>query len=292
MANGGTLFIDEVGEMPLSMQVKLLRVLQNQRFMRVGGTAEIISRFRLVAATNRDLRDEVAKGRFREDLFRLSGGPLRVPPLRERREDIIGLAEAFAESYCQRYGRPSLRLTDAERACLLNYSWPGNVRELKNIIERAVILNAPLLELVSPSRATASGSGAGAFIIPDFPTIPELEERYLRYVLERTGGKVCGPDGAESLLRLKRTLGRQFRFKPGDRFSLHPKRFLGHPAAREKPSSKSITGGKPFGQISDGVPSCWANIAALATDRQSTVVFRALFRYCRYGVLIGCISSV
>lgn len=206
MANGGTLFIDEVGEMPLSMQVKLLRVLQNQRFMRVGGTAEIISRFRLVAATNRDLRDEVAKGRFREDLFyRLSVVPLRVPPLRERREDIIGLAEAFAESYCQRYGRPSLRLTDAERACLLNYSWPGNVRELKNIIERAVILNAPLLELVSPSRATASGSGAGAFIIPDFPTLPELEERYLRYVLERTGGKVCGPDGAESLLRLKRS---------------------------------------------------------------------------------------
>ena len=206
MANGGTLFIDEVGEMPLSMQVKLLRVLQNKRFMRVGGTAEIISRFRLVAATNRDLRDEVAKGRFREDLFyRLSVVPLRVPPLRERREDIIGLAEAFAESYCQRYGRPSLRLTDAERACLLNYSWPGNVRELKNIIERAVILNAPLLELVSPSRATASGSGAGAFIIPDFPTIPELEERYLRYVLERTGGKVCGPDGAESLLRLKRS---------------------------------------------------------------------------------------
>lgn len=102
--------------MPLSMQVKLLRVLQNQRFMRVGGTAEIISRFRLVAATNRDLRDEVAKGRFREDLFyRLSVVPLRVPPLRERREDIIGLAEAFAESYCQRYGRPSLRLTDAER---------------------------------------------------------------------------------------------------------------------------------------------------------------------------------
>ena len=143
---------------------------------------------------------------FFTDLFyRLSVVPLRVPPLRERREDIIGLAEAFAESYCQRYGRPSLRLTDAERACLLNYPWPGNVRELKNIIERAVILNAPLLELVSPNRATASGSEAGAFIIPDFPTIPELEERYLRYVLERTGGKVCGPDGAESLLRLKRS---------------------------------------------------------------------------------------
>ena len=206
MADGGTLFIDEVGEMPLSMQVKLLRVLQNQRFMRVGGTAEIISRFRLVAATNRNLRDEVAKGRFREDLFyRLSVVPLRVPPLRERREDIIGLAEAFVETYCQRYGRPPLQLTGAERACLLNYPWPGNVRELKNIIERAVILNAPLLELVSPSRSAASGSAAGAFTIPDFPTIPELEERYLRYVLEQTGGKVCGPDGAEALLRLKRS---------------------------------------------------------------------------------------
>ena len=206
MADGGTLFIDEVGEMPLSMQVKLLRVLQNQRFMRVGGTAEIVSRFRLVAATNRNLRDEVAKGRFREDLFyRLSVVPLWVPPLRERREDIIGLAEAFVETYCQRYGRPPLQLTGAERACLLNYPWPGNVRELKNIIERAVILNAPLLELVSPSRSAASGSAAGAFTIPDFPTIPELEERYLRYVLEQTGGKVCGPDGAEALLRLKRS---------------------------------------------------------------------------------------
>ena len=206
MADGGTLFIDEVGEMPLSMQVKLLRVLQNQRFMRVGGTAEIVSRFRLVAATNRNLRDEVAKGRFREDLFyRLSVVPLRVPPLRERREDIIGLAEAFVETYCQRYGRPPLQLTGAERACLLNYPWPGNVRELKNIIERAVILNAPLLELVSPSRSAASGSAAGAFTISDFPTIPELEERYLRYVLEQTGGKVCGPDGAEALLRLKRS---------------------------------------------------------------------------------------
>ena len=206
MADGGTLFIDEVGEMPLTMQVKLLRVLQNQRFMRVGGTAEIVSRFRLVAATNRNLRDEVAKGRFREDLFyRLSVVPLRVPPLRERREDIIGLAEAFVETYCQRYGRPPLQLTGAERACLLNYPWPGNVRELKNIIERAVILNAPLLELVSPSRSAASGSAAGAFTIPDFPTIPELEERYLRYVLEQTGGKVCGPDGAEALLRLKRS---------------------------------------------------------------------------------------
>ena len=206
MADGGTLFIDEVGEMPLSMQVKLLRVLQNQRFMRVGGTAEIVSRFRLVAATNRNLRDEVAKGRFREDLFyRLSVVPLRVPPLRERREDIIGLAEAFVETYCQRYGRPPLQLTGTERACLLNYPWPGNVRELKNIIERAVILNAPLLELVSPSRSAASGSAAGAFTIPDFPTIPELEERYLRYVLEQTGGKVCGPDGAEALLRLKRS---------------------------------------------------------------------------------------
>ena len=143
---------------------------------------------------------------FFPDLFyRLSVVPLRVPPLRERREDIIGLAEAFAESYCQRYGRPSLRLTDAERACLLDYSWPGNVRELKNIIERAVILNAPLLELVSPSRATASGSGAGAFIIPDFPTIPELEERYLRHIMERTEGRVRGPSGAETLLRMKRS---------------------------------------------------------------------------------------
>ena len=205
-ADGGTLFLDEIAELTPDLQVKLLRVLQERRFERVGGGEEIEVDIRVVAATNKDLAAMVEKGTFRDDLYyRLNVVQIPLPALRERREDIIGLAEAFAESYCQRYGRPSLRLTDAERACLLNYSWPGNVRELKNIIERAVILNAPLLELVSPSRATASGSGAGAFIIPDFPTLPELEERYLRHIMERTEGRVRGPSGAETLLRMKRS---------------------------------------------------------------------------------------
>ena len=178
--------------------------------MRVGGTAEIISRFRLVAATNRDLRDEVAKGRFREDLFyRLSVVPLRVPPLRERREDIIGLAEAFAESYCQRYGRPSLRLTDAERACLLNYSWPGNVRELKNIIERAVILNRlPALNVPHspPHRKTSEETpNRRGFVVDDIPTLDELERRYLEYIFNIASGCVYGEKGMTELLNLKRS---------------------------------------------------------------------------------------
>ena len=206
MADEGTLFIDEVGDIPPAIQTKLLRVLQEQRFIRVGGTREIYSSFRLITATNKNLWQEVQEGRFREDLlYRISVVPLMLPPLRERRQDIIPLVQNFMEHFCRRYNQLPFALNQEETAVLRSYDWPGNIRELKNVIERAVILNAPLLELVSPSRATASGSGAGAFIIPDFPTIPELEERYLRYVLERTGGKVCGPDGAESLLRLKRS---------------------------------------------------------------------------------------
>ena len=205
-ANGGTLFLDEVGELPLATQARLLRVLETGEYIRVGSSDVRKTDVRIVAATNVNMAQAIRDGRFREDLlYRISVVPLMLPPLRERRQDIIPLVQNFMEHFCRRYNQLPFALNQEETAVLRSYDWPGNIRELKNVIERAVILNAPLLELVSPSRATASGSEAGAFIIPDFPTIPELEERYLRYVLERTGGKVCGPDGAESLLRLKRS---------------------------------------------------------------------------------------
>jgi len=152
----------------------------------------------------------VEKGTFRDDLYyRLNVVQIPLPALRERREDIIGLAEAFAESYCQRYGRPSLRLTDAERACLLNYSWPGNVRELKNIIERAVILNRlPALNVPHspPHRKTSEETpNRRGFVVDDIPTLDELERRYLEYIFNIASGCVYGEKGMTELLNLKRS---------------------------------------------------------------------------------------
>ncbi|MEK7415147.1 MAG: sigma-54 dependent transcriptional regulator, partial [Planctomycetota bacterium] len=140
VASGGTLFLDEVGEMPLSLQTKLLRALQERRFRRVGGLADVEVDVRVVAATNRDLRSEVAAGRFRQDLyFRLKVVPIPVPPLRERREDILPLADHLMARLAPELGRPQAVLSDAARAAMRAYDWPGNVRELTNAIERAVI---------------------------------------------------------------------------------------------------------------------------------------------------------
>ena len=140
-ADGGTLFLDEIGEMPLSLQAKLLRVLERKVITRVGGTTEIATDARLVAATHRDLEAEVRAGRFRQDLlFRIGGFTLVVPPLRDRTAEIIPLAEHFARLTASDQGRPAPTLTDDARDALLGYAWPGNVRELKNAVERALIL--------------------------------------------------------------------------------------------------------------------------------------------------------
>ncbi|MCK6547075.1 sigma-54 dependent transcriptional regulator [Myxococcota bacterium] len=138
-ANGGTLFLDEIGELSAGAQAKLLRVLQERRFHRVGADEEITSDFRLVAATHRDLAKEVKEGRFREDLyFRVAVYELEMPPLRARAQDVVLLAETFVTEHAAREGRP-LELTEDVREALLTYDWPGNVRELKNAIERAVV---------------------------------------------------------------------------------------------------------------------------------------------------------
>ena len=153
LAHKGTLFLDEVGELPLTAQTKLLRVLQEKTFHRLGGTRTISSDFRLIAATNRNLDEEVAAGRFRQDLFyRLNVIPLSLPPLRERREDITLLADYFIKQYGVKYKRSPLGLTDEQEKVLRSYRWPGNIRELKNVIERAVILSAEnQLELNLPA---------------------------------------------------------------------------------------------------------------------------------------------
>jgi Nif-specific regulatory protein len=143
VAEGGTVFLDEIGEMAPLLQAKLLRVLQEREFERVGGTRTIKLDVRLMAATNRDLEEEVKRGRFREDLFyRLNVVSLRMPPLRERREDISLLASYFAAKYAKRANRNVLGISPQARAFLVNYDWPGNVRELENAIERAVVLGS------------------------------------------------------------------------------------------------------------------------------------------------------
>jgi DNA-binding NtrC family response regulator len=141
LANKGTLFLDEIGEMSLPVQVKLLRVLEKMSFRRVGGIKDITVDVRILAATNRDLKNEVAAGTFREDLYyRLNVLPIRIPPLRERPEDVPVLAEHFLRHYSERFGKHFERLGDDARRLLTDYGWPGNIRELKNMMERVALL--------------------------------------------------------------------------------------------------------------------------------------------------------
>jgi transcriptional regulator with GAF, ATPase, and Fis domain/tetratricopeptide (TPR) repeat protein len=203
LAHGGTLFIDEVGEIPKSTQVKLLRVLQEKTLVRVGGTQTISSDFRLVAATNRDLAEEVAAGRFREDLFyRLNVVPIVLPPLRERIEDVLSLAQHFLSRYAAKYNRPELGLTEDDEARLRAYNWPGNVRELKNVIERAVILSSgERLMLDLPVKRIAHANNPFA----DLPTLDEIQRRYITFVLDKAQGQMGGPRGAAQLLGMRRS---------------------------------------------------------------------------------------
>ncbi|HEY6194536.1 MAG TPA: sigma-54 dependent transcriptional regulator [Candidatus Eisenbacteria bacterium] len=148
MANGGTLFLDEIGEMAPMLQVKLLRVLERRTFRRVGGTKDISVNLRVISATNQDLEKMVREGGFREDLYyRLKVVPLHVPPLRERREDVLPLARLFVERFSKAFKKPFRGMSDAAERVLVDYPWPGNIRELKNLMERTVLLeNAEVME--------------------------------------------------------------------------------------------------------------------------------------------------
>ncbi len=204
LADNGTLFIDEVGEIPKSIQVKLLRTIQEKTLIRVGGTKTLDSNFRLIAATNRNLEEEVKAGRFRGDLFyRLNVIPIIIPPLRERIEDILLLARHFIERFTGKHNRPSLQLTPKSEAALIAYNWPGNIRELENTIERSVLLSGgDELELSLPSMQNPLPIGHP---FEDVPGLEEVQRRYIQFVLEKTGGKIAGADGAAALLGMKRT---------------------------------------------------------------------------------------
>ena len=199
LAHGTTIFLDEIGELPLEAQAKLLRVLQDGVVERLGGTRPIQVDVRIVAATNRDLEQAVASRAFREDLYyRLNGFPVRVPPLRERREDIPTIVWTFVEEYTRRYNKRVDSVAKESMAALQEYPWPGNVRELRNVIERAVILaKGPRLEVAVP-RPAALGGTTGL-------TLAEAEADHIRETLERTRWRVRGAGGAAERLGMKPT---------------------------------------------------------------------------------------
>jgi transcriptional regulator with GAF, ATPase, and Fis domain len=211
LADGGTIFLDEVGELPLEAQAKLLRVLQEGELEPLGGTATRKVDVRVIAATNRDLAAMVRAGTFREDLFyRLDVFPLRVPPLRERGEDVALLAAAFVERFARRMGRRVEALAPAELERLRRHPWPGNVRELQNVVERALILSSgPRIGLAgalpgavpaAPPAAPAAGE-AGPRIL-SAAEMAAAERANLLRALEAAGWKIAGPDGAARLLGL------------------------------------------------------------------------------------------
>ncbi len=219
LADGGTIFLDEVGDLPLETQVKLLRVLQEREFEPVGSNRSIRVDVRVIAATNRDLEDAIRAGRFRSDLFyRLNVVPLEVPPVRERRSDIPQLAMFFLSRFSAKFGKAIDSISGETMGRLLAYPWPGNVRELQNVIERAVVLSqGPVLELGDqlrlvaspPGAASRSGSGgspsAGG---PDLgqsglaETLDQMERGYIVAALSRSRWVIEGPRGAAQLLKL------------------------------------------------------------------------------------------
>jgi len=201
LAHQGTLFMDEVGELPLETQVKLLRVLQEREFERVGGTKPIAVDVRLIAATNRDLEREVAAGRFRADLFyRLNVFRIRIPPLRERPEDLPPLVQHILAQLQRKLAKPLKGLTDETMVHLKRYSWPGNVRELQNVLERAAVLaTGPIVALHDPLRPAAMPGGTTPSEVA-IPTLEEGEREHIRRALKETGGKVHGPGGAAQVL--------------------------------------------------------------------------------------------
>jgi PAS domain S-box-containing protein len=212
LADGGTLFLDEIGEIPMSQQGKLLRALQEGEFERVGDEKTSKVDVRVVAATNRNLMDEIKAGRFREDLYyRLSVFPLEVPPLRERIDDIAPLALFFLDKICRELGRDTLRMTQHQIATLKGQAWPGNIRELKNVIERAVISstgNRLRLDIAMPSLSKENQSSAKDLPTgqADFVTTEEfkvLEKANMIAALRAADWKVWGPEGAAELLGMK-----------------------------------------------------------------------------------------
>ena len=201
LAHQGTLFLDEIGDVPLELQAKLLRALQEREIERLGSTRAIRVDFRLIAATNRELEEMVAKREFRADLYyRLNVFPIRLAPLRERREDIPLLVRYFAQRFAKGLRRPIESISRESMEMLCRWSWPGNVRELQNVIERAVILSqgptltVPRSEFESPTPPTSAPV-----------TLEDAERDHILRALDQTGWVIGGTHGAAARLGLKRT---------------------------------------------------------------------------------------
>jgi PAS domain S-box-containing protein len=198
LADGGTIFLDEIGELPLESQVKLLRVLQEGEIERLGGAKAIKVDVRIIAATNRNLKDEIEKGSFREDLwYRLNVFPITVPPLRQRKEDIPLLVEHFVSFYAKKFGKKITSISPRTLQSFQAHTWPGNIRELANVIERAVIYTAGtalhVVDVFEPAREQPE---------TEVKRLEEVEREYIVNILTHTGWRIEGPNGAAKLLGL------------------------------------------------------------------------------------------
>jgi len=199
IADGSTLFLDEIGELPPDLQSKLLRVLEKGTFERLGSTKSLHVNVRIIAATNRDIKQEIKDGKFRKDLFyRLNVFPIVIPPLRERPEDIPLLVRTFIKEFQKRMKKEIESIPKKTLQALQSYSWPGNVRELRNVIEHAMILSkGKILHVEVPGRASSDTVAAG--------NLEDMERSHIVAVLDKTGWRIAGPGGAAEVLGLKRT---------------------------------------------------------------------------------------
>lgn len=200
LASGSTLFLDEVGELPLDAQTKLLRVLQEKEIERLGNPRPIKVDVRVIAATNRNLSQEVAEGRFREDLYyRLNVFPIQMPPLRDRREDIPSLVETFVHEFSRSMDKSIVGVSKTSLKMLCDYDWPGNIRELRNVIERAVILaQDPILKVILPNGTKPSTKRVDSRMA----SMEEVERDHILHILQTCGWRIRGPGGAAQMLKL------------------------------------------------------------------------------------------
>jgi formate hydrogenlyase transcriptional activator len=206
LANGGTIFLDEIGEIPPETQIALLRVLQEREFERVGGTHPIPIDVRVVAATNRDLKAAVDAGIFRLDLFyRLNVFPIQVPPLRERPEDILALVRYFIERYARNTGRNIRNIERKTLEWLQAYDWPGNIRELQNMVERAVILADGETFSIDKTWVEPEKQGTSERPIPLAAALVNQEREMIEAALGESRGRISGPEGAAGKLGIPRT---------------------------------------------------------------------------------------
>jgi len=207
LAEGGTIFLDEVGELPAETQIALLRVLQEREFQRIGAAASIRTDVRVIAATNRDLKAAIEAGTFRGDLFyRLDVFPIEMPSLRERREDIPLLVGYFIDRFARQAGKSFQALSKKSLDLLQSYPWPGNIRELQNVIERSVIVceteNFSVDESWLSRQTPLTGAGAG---IEPLRKLPAQEKEIIEAALSESGGRVYGPSGAAAKLGIPRS---------------------------------------------------------------------------------------